>query len=208
MKQRIGIINYNIGNIGSVKRSLKHLGADYLIVNNKKDLKNCDKIILPGVGSFDFSMKILKRKKMDVAIKEFFKEGKNILAICLGMQLLLTESEEFEKKRGLGILSGKVQSLKNFDLNLPVPHIGWCKIKKNKTGNSGKNFENNLGNKYYYFAHSLICNFNKNYKLTKFSYGNKNFISSVRYKNLIGTQFHPELSGAAGLNIYKLFLEI
>lgn len=207
MKQKIGIINYNIGNIGSVKRSLNYLNANYIIVNNEKELKKCDKIILPGVGSFDFSMKILKKKRLDVAIKEFFKQGKNILAICLGMQLLLTESEEFEKKRGLNILSGKVENLKKFNLNLPVPHIGWCKIKKNKMLNSNENFEKSLSNKYYYFAHSLICNFNKNYKFTKFSYGNKNFVSSVRYKNLIGTQFHPELSGLSGLNIYKFFLD-
>ena len=77
--------------------------TNYLMVNNAKDLKKCDKIILPGVGSFDFGMKMLKKKKLDFAIKDFFKEGKDILAICLGLQLLLTESEEFGKKKGLNI---------------------------------------------------------------------------------------------------------
>ena len=90
MTQRVGIINYNIGNIGSIKRSLDFFDTNYLMVNNAKDLKKCDKIILPGVGSFDFSMKMLKKKKLDFAIKDFFKEGKDILAICLGLQLLLT----------------------------------------------------------------------------------------------------------------------
>ena len=93
MRQTIGIINYNIGNIGSIQRSLNFFNTNYLIVNNSKDIKKCDKIILPGVGSFNFSMKILKSKKLDIDIKNFFKSGKDVLAICLGMQLLLSESD-------------------------------------------------------------------------------------------------------------------
>ena len=205
MKQTIGIINYNIGNIGSVKRSLEYFKAKHLLVNNTKDLKKCDKIILPGVGSFDFSMKILKKKKLDMAIKNFFKSGKDVMAICLGMQLLLSESEEFENKKGLNILAGKVENLKKFGVKLPIPHIGWCKISNEKKI-SNDLFEKELNNKHYYFAHSLVCNFSKKYKFTKFTYDGKNFIASVRFKNLIGTQFHPELSGLKGLNIYKYFI--
>jgi|TARA_Y100000294_G_C8533941_1_gene328206 glutamine amidotransferase len=207
MTQRVGIINYNIGNIGSIKRSLEFFDTNYLMVNNAKDLKKCDKIILPGVGSFDFSMKMLKKKKLDFAIKNFFKEGKDILAICLGLQLLLTESEEFGKKKGLNILSGKVENLKKFSIDSPIPHIGWCMVKKNKNSIVNDSFETNLYNKYYYFAHGLICNFKKKYKFTKFIYGKKSFVASVRHKNLIGTQFHPELSGLLGLDIYKFFLD-
>ena len=106
---------------------------------------------------------------------------------------------------GTGLNQSKY--LKKFSIDSPIPHIGWCMVKKNKNSIVNDSFETNLYNKYYYFAHGLICNFKKKYKFTKFIYGNKSFVASVRHKNLIGTQFHPELSGSMGLDIYKFFLD-
>tara|TARA_Y100001970_G_scaffold294342_1_gene451056 strand:+ start:1854 stop:2471 length:618 start_codon:yes stop_codon:yes gene_type:complete len=201
MKNKIGIIYYGTGNIGSVYRTLKKFNCDIKIIKNSNDIDSCSKIILPGVGSFQTAMKSLSQSKLDKKISTFYKSGKNIFAICLGMQILFNKSSEDSQFKGLKILPGDVIKIKT--KKLPLPHIGWNKIickNKNK-------FENLLNNKFFYFTHSYTCMIRKK-KINKyfFEYENKKYISALNNDNLYATQFHPELSGINGLNLLEYFV--
>lgn len=201
MKNIIGIIYYGTGNVGSVYRTLKKLSCDIKIIKKPNDLDSCSKIILPGVGSFQTAMKNLSQSKLDKKISTFYKSGKNIFAICLGMQILLNKSSEDNQFKGLNILPGDVIKIKT--KKLPLPHIGWNKI----ICNNKKKFENLLNNKFFYFAHSYTCQIRKK-KINKsfFKYENKKYISTLNNDNLYATQFHPELSGINGFKLLEYFV--
>ena len=124
----IAIIDYGMGNIHSVRKALELYGAKVLVINNPKDLKNCDKAVLPGVGAFDDAMLALKKQDLISAIKEHIENKKVFLGICLRMQLLFTESQEAPGAQGLGILKGKVLRFPD-RCEIKVPQIGWNQIK-------------------------------------------------------------------------------
>ena len=202
MKKKIGIIDYNTGNTGTIYKTLKKLNCDIKIIEEPNDLDKCSKIILPGVGSFRTAMKSLIRTKLNKKIATFYKSGKDIFAICLGMQILLDKSYEDEQFRGLNILPGNVIKIKT--KKAPLPHIGWNKvICSNK-----QKFEKFLNNKFFYFCHSYICQIQKkNIKKSFFEYEKTKYISTLNNNNLYATQFHPELSGDNGLRLLEWFIE-
>ena len=201
---KIGIVDYNMGNLASVANAFKKIGAKAEIVKDADKLKNYDKLIFPGVGAFGDAMKHLKETNLDEAMREFINSGKYVLGVCLGMQLLFEKSEEFGNYKGLGIIEGEVKRFdKNKMQNQKIPHMGWNKMFfKRKTAL----FEE-LDNPYLYFVHSyhIICN--EKYVIGKTIYGYE-FVSAVNKDNVFGFQPHPEKSHNAGLKILENFVKL
>ena len=204
--KKIGILDYGAGNLNSIIKVLNKLNAKVIIIDEKNSFKNIDKLVIPGVGSFDSCIKYLKKRNMIQPLKNFVK-NKPTLAICLGMQILMNKSEEGLDSKGLNILDGKVEMISKTNKTLQVPHIGWSKlIVENKTKN---NFFKDFENKYFYYSNSYICKFNLNFSQSSFfNYRNYKFYSAIKKNNLIATQFHPEISGKQGFQFYKKFLEL
>ena len=204
-KQIVGILNYKVGNLRSVFKTLNYIGVNYKMINHYKDFTNYDKLILPGTGNFDYCTKYLKKNKLDVELKKAFQQKKIIYGICMGMQIMFNSSEESQTSKGLGFFSGKVKNIKSyFQTKVRVPHIGWNKITCEKSNIEKKN----LNNKYFYFANSYVCETNDKCDKSFFIYKNKKFISSINKENISGTQFHPEISGRNGPKVYESFLKL
>ncbi len=192
----IGVIQYGIGNIGSVKNAFSFLEIPCVVSGDMNELSKCDRLILPGVGAFQPAMKILKKLGLNVFLKDWARDGKPILGICLGMQLLLSQSEENGMTDGLGLIPGKVTSLQQSKRKV---HIGWNKVEpvqENKIiSNSG----------YAYFVHSFACRPEMESQIiAKTNYG-ESFASAIQKDNVLGVQFHPEKSQDFGLNILRRF---
>lgn len=198
-KIKIGVINLKSHNLFSILQAMKNIGYKTKIVENYKEIIKTDMIILPGVGSFKYAMNYLNKTGLkDELLKHTIIKRKSLFGICLGMQLLFTKSEEFGKTKGLNLFQGKVKKINTN--NKKVPHIGWNNIKKKNRFFLPKK----VFTKKFYFTHSFYCepkNINDIHTETK--YDNLIFCSSVIKENIIGTQFHPEKSGEAGLTILK-----
>ena len=200
----IVIIDYGVGNLFSLKSSLNSIGAECVISSEPEAIKCADKIILPGVGAFaDAAMK-LKKSGLDVILKEEAAKGKPIFGICLGMQLLFERSYEYGEHEGLGLLQGSVVGMEGIlSAELKIPHIGWNSLHFEKKHPLLKYI--NEGD-FVYFVHSFFATDCRQSLLTSTEYG-KSITASVVYKNVAGTQFHPEKSGEVGLKILKAFCE-
>jgi glutamine amidotransferase len=200
----IGIVDYNMGNLASVKNAFLKIGAKAEIVKDADKLKNYDKLLFPGVGAFGDAVNHLKDTNLDEAIKEFVKSGKYVLGICLGMQLLFEESEEFGKHKGLGVIPGRVVRFdKKIESTHKVPHMGWNKMFFAK---NSPLFEG-LENPYLYFVHSYHVVCEDKYTIGKTIYGYE-FVSAVNKDNLFGFQPHPEKSHNAGLRVLENFVRL
>ena len=203
----ITIIDYGMGNLGSVKNMFKKVGETAIISSDKNDIKNATKILLPGVGAFDNAMKNLDDLGLIEIIKEKVLVDKTpIMGICLGMQLLTKGSEEGQRE-GFGFVDAyaKKFDFSSLDETLPIPHMGWNKVylqKESKLLQEGEDRENR-----FYFVHSYAvgCE-NKEDILTTTNYGYE-FVSSFEKNNIIGCQFHPEKSHKFGMKLFKNFVE-
>lgn len=203
MKKYLSIINYGMGNLHSVLKSFQYMDIPARITDKKTEIENSCGIILPGVGAFRDAMKELRNKNLINFIKKQVLSGKPIIGICLGMQLLFTESFEFGRHVGFDFIKGKVI---RFKTHLKVPHIGWNNIEIKKRSKILSGINNNF---YFYFVHSYYCvPEDDKVILTKTKYGNIIFTSGVEYKNIFGFQFHPEKSSERALKIYKNFYKI
>lgn len=207
----IAIIDYGMGNIGSVRSAINacvRFGGSVriAIASEGENLKKVDKIILPGVGAFGDAVTELKKNGLDEAIKERILSGVPFLGICLGLHLLFERSDESKGVKGLGILEGKVSRLKG--KNIKVPHIGWNNIKL-RTKNSElrtKILRNVRENAYVYFCHSYYAiPKDKDIIAATTDYGIK-FASVITKGNIFGIQFHPEKSQKVGLKILENFI--
>lgn len=199
------IIDYKMGNVGSILNMIKKIGGEAEISDDIEKIKNADKLILPGVGAFDTGMKNLEEMNLISVIKEKALNGTPILGICLGMQLLADKSEE-GKLDGLELINGEVKKFKfDNDKSLKIPHMGWNTISPVKEDILFNDMPPEMK---FYFVHSyyFVCN-DKNDELAKTSYG-FDFSSMVRKGNIIGAQFHPEKSHKFGMKLLKNFLEI
>jgi glutamine amidotransferase len=199
----IAIIDYGMGNIHSVNKALQLFGAKTLVTDKAQDIKNCQKLVLPGVGAFDEAMKVLEEKGLAVVIKDEIKKKKPFLGICLGMQLLFQESEEAAKCKGLGILKGRVKRFPDKP-SLKVPHMGWNQLKK-----STKDcplLKDVADDSFVYFCHSYYpqpADAQVGAALTDYGI---NFTSIAWQDNVYGVQFHPEKSQEIGLKIVENFV--
>ena len=200
---KIGIVDYNMGNLASVKNAFDKIGVKADIIKDADKIKSYDKLILPGVGAFGDAMEHLEQTGMDEAITEFAKSGKYLLGVCLGMQLLFETSEEFGSHRGLGLIEGKVVYFDKKRVGEhKIPHMGW-----NKLFNKNSPLFKGLENPYLYFVHSLHVVCEERYSIGKTLYGYE-FVSAVNKENVFGFQPHPEKSHDEGLMILKNFAEL
>ena len=198
------IIDTGIANVGSIKYKLFNHGIDSQIATTGLEIKEATKIILPGVGHFKEGMKRLERNGMaDILVDKVKNEKVPIFAICLGMQLLTTKSEEGNCK-GLGLIDAETVKFNFSDKSLKIPHVGWNKLSF-KTNNAL--FKNIEPINSYYFTHSYYvkCNNEKDI-LTSTNYGH-DFVSAVNRENIYGTQFHPEKSHRKGFQILINFVK-
>ncbi|MFH0773658.1 MAG: imidazole glycerol phosphate synthase subunit HisH [bacterium] len=195
------IIDYGLGNLGSVKNALDKLGVDSLISKSASTIEKADGLILPGVGAAKEGMKNLKSRQLDKIVTQEVTKGKPILGICLGMQLLMSKSEEGNVDC-LNIVKGMV---KKFTVSLKVPQIGWNTVQARK---DTKLFEDIPQNSYFYFVHSYYCSpTSKKTSIGKTEYGTQ-FCSVLQNSNIFGAQFHPEKSGSNGLMLLKNFTKV
>ncbi|MBR4891471.1 MAG: imidazole glycerol phosphate synthase subunit HisH [Clostridia bacterium] len=197
----IAIIDYGAGNLQSVKKAFDFIGAESVITDNPEVINACDRILLPGVGSFGDAMDSMHKSGLVETVKQNALSGKPFLGICLGLQLLFEESEESPGVKGLGIFKGKIKKFSS-DMGLKIPHIGWnsLEIKQNDTL-----FKNIPENSYVYFVHSYYLHAeDENDIATVTNYG-IDFHSAVGKNNIFATQFHPEKSGDVGLQILRNF---
>ena len=208
----IVIIDYGLGNLGSVKNTLDKLGIDSMISKSKNEIRNSNAIILPGVGSAGQGMENLKKNNLDIVLVDEIKNGKPFLGICLGMQLLFSKSEE-GNTGCLNIIKG---SVKKFNSGLKVPQIGWNGIEyqrsniKNQNDKSKiKNLFNDISDKSsFYFVNSYYCQpDDESIVAAKTEYGIK-YCSVLIKKNIIATQFHPEKSGPTGRQLITNWLKL
>ena len=203
----IVIIDYGMGNLRSVQKAFEKYCADVIVSSSAKDILKADKIILPGVGAFKVAMDELKKRKLIGPIKAFIEKGKPFLGICLGLQLLFTESEEGGRIKGLDIIKGKVKRFKQKD-GLKIPHMGWNVIKSKVKSQKSKILTGVESGNYMYFVHSYcVAPKDKNVILCETDYAGK-FTSGVRKDNIYGFQFHPEKSQSAGLRIIENFVKL
>lgn len=200
----IAIIDYGVGNLFSLVSSLRAIGVEAEITSDVDTIKKADKLILPGVGAFGDAIKKLRDSGLDKVIKEEVKNGKSLMGICLGMQMLFDKSFEYGEYEGLGLISGEVVELKgDIPENLKIPHIGWNALKFE---NESPIFKYINEGDFVYFVHSYhAVNCDDNLIATA-EYG-RNVTAAVQSGNVYGCQFHPEKSGDIGLKILKAFCE-
>lgn len=198
---KIAILNYNIGNLSSVKNALDALGAQARIISNANEVGKFDKLILPGVGAFGDAMAHLRQSGMDETIKDFAKSGKYLLGICLGMQLLFTKSYEFGEFRGLDLLQGEVVKFQSNSLK--IPQMGWNRIEIVRDCTLLSGIQNGA---FLYFVHSFYVPKNP-YCVASCEYG-ESFSAIVQKENIFGIQPHPEKSAESGLKILQNFINL
>lgn len=196
----IVIIDYGLGNLASVANALTKLEIPFKISSQIEDLRSATALILPGVGAAVFGMKNLRERKLDAEIKMQVAQGKPLLGICLGMQLLFSSSDEGDVAC-LDLVKGRV---KKFETKLKVPQIGWNQVM---TGDSQllKGIRNES---YFYFVHSYYCDPNDRKVVTGKTNYDQDFCSVLEASNIYGVQFHPEKSGEAGLQLLRNFWEL
>mgnify|MGYP001169297811 FL=1 len=202
----ITIIDYDMGNLGSLLNMIKHVGGKAKISSSPEEISESKKIILPGVGRMDMGIKKLKDTKIDKAIHHASNSKQTkILGVCLGMHLLFEYGEE-GKTNGLGLLKGRVSKF-SFKENekLKIPHMGWNKVNFSRDSNFFSSLQNEG---YFYFVHSyhVLCQDKSNIAATC-NYG-YNFTCAVESDGILGAQFHPEKSHTNGKNFYKKFINL
>ena len=199
------IVDFNLGNLHSVKKACEVCNISARISSQKKDIEKADALLLPGVGAFGETMSNLKQLGLVKPIKDFVDSGRPLFGICIGLQLLFSESLEFGLTKGLNLINGKVEkiSFENQEIykNFRIPFIGWNKIEfKNKSSL----FDHIKNGDYFYFIHSYCARLDISSDLIAYStYGDQQVTAAIERNNIFATQFHPEKSGKNGLQIYK-----
>ena len=195
----IAIVDYGVGNLKSVQNALKSLNIPSIISSDKDEIAKGTSLILPGVGAFPDAMKNLKDMGLDIVIKTVAKEGKPILGICLGMQLLFEESDEIEKCNGLGLLKGNIKKLEG---SIKIPHMGWNDLFFETYTPILKAV---VEHSYVYFVHSYYAQVGEEDIVNAFSMYEKKIPAIVSKGNIFGLQFHPEKSGETGMKLLLNF---
>jgi len=198
----IVVVDYGMGNLRSVQKGFEKVGCDAIVSSDAKIIENASKVVLPGVGAFRDCMRNLEERGLAEPVIRQIEKGKPFLGICLGLQLLFEESEEFGTYKGLGVIKGKVKRFPAMD-HLKVPHMGWNSIKKTKEVPFLADIKDES---YFYFVHSYFIQPEEDVAATTTDYGLE-FVSSIWKDNIFACQFHPEKSQSDGLKILKTFGE-
>lgn len=199
MKVKVAIIDYGVGNLRSVEKAFAVTGCEAIVTGDKSELCAAERLVLPGVGAFGACMKALKERALDQLLSERARAGTPLLGVCVGMQLLFEESDEFGSTPGLGLLKGRVHKFAN---DLVVPHVGWNRIHQKRPHAL---FEGVADGAFCYFVHSFYCQPAVETVVTgETEYGGR-YASVVAEKNICGVQFHPEKSQDVGLHMLRNF---
>ena len=211
-KNILTIIDYDCGNILNLVRAIEFLGYKVEVSKDKKKIINSSHVILPGVGAFGNATQKLEKFNLNSIILEYVKSGKPLLGICLGMQLLLTESHEFGTHKGLDLIKGKVIKISNKDKKeIKIPHVGWNDLYPNNEEEiwTNKILKGFPSGKSFYFIHSYICKTKSSKATVAYcDYSGISIPAVISIDNIFGCQFHPEKSSDNGLIVLKIFCEI
>lgn len=205
----VAIVDYGLGNLFSIKQACAFVGLNPLVTNSRKDILGADAVILPGVGAYGDAMLTLHRLDLVNVLCDIAESAKPLVGICLGLQLLMTESYEFGRQKGLGIIEGpavRFDMPKEKERILKVPHIGWNRIFEPKYGLRwhGTLLDRIDEGEYMYFVHSYIVQpQDSSVILSTSRYGHIEFCSTIQHRNVFACQFHPERSGPEGIKIYR-----
>ena len=201
----VAIIDYGVGNLFSLQSSFAAIGEQAVVSGDKAVIESADKIILPGVGAFEDAARKLCESGLDAVICALAAQGKPLMGICLGMQLLFEKSYEFGEFEGLGLIHGNVKPIADvIPADLKIPHIGWNALNFEKPSPI---FSNIQEGDYVYFVHSFYAADCEENLIASTNYGAR-LTAAVQRENVFGCQFHPEISGEVGLKILKAFCEI
>ncbi len=213
MSRQVALVDYGAGNLLSIQHALEHLGADVELVSQPEQIGSAKRLVLPGVGAFAKAMQQLEQRQMVTALREFAASNRPFLGICLGMQLMLEESDEFGPTPGLGIIPGRVRAIPATGVDgeqLNVPHISWSAIYPvSDSAWTGTPLETTTTGENFYFVHSLVAHPQQQAAvIAECHYGGHRLTAAVASGNCFGCQFHPEKSAGAGLKIIEHFLRI
>jgi glutamine amidotransferase len=195
------VVDYGIGNLGSVTKAFRACGADAILTGDPRELSRADVLILPGDGAFGAAMDELESRGLVELLKDAAHGGTPILGICIGMQLLLAESEEHGRHQGLGLLPGRVRRLP--DLGLPIPHMGWNRLHRRRPHPILDGMDEGA---HVYFVHSYFCDAPEDVVLATTDYGVE-LPAVIGAGSVVGLQFHPEKSQGVGLGLIARFVE-
>jgi glutamine amidotransferase len=196
---RVAIIDYGVGNLRSVEKAFAATGCEASISSDESFLRSAEKLVLPGVGAFAACMKALEERGFDRLVRERVAAGTPVLGVCVGMQMLFEESEEFGSTRGLGLLKGRVRK---FGSELLVPQVGWNRIHQRQPHAL---FEGIANGSFCYFVHSFYCEPDDEVVVAGETEYGRRYASVVARENVCGVQFHPEKSQDVGLRMLKNF---
>jgi glutamine amidotransferase len=197
----IAIVDYGLGNLGSVQKAFRHVGAAAELTADPAVLRRAEALVLPGDGAFGATMDEIRARGLDRLIAEAAADGRWVLGICIGMQVLFDESEEHGQNRGLGLLEGRVRRL---PAGLPVPHMGWNRLRWEHPHPLLDGMDQGG---HVYFVHSYFCDAAPGVVVATTDYG-ADYAAVVARDNVLGVQFHPEKSQAAGLRLIGNFARL
>lgn len=208
----VALIDYGMGNLLSVRRGLEHCGAIVTVTSDPDEILSASRVVLPGVGAFADAMGELCRLRLDAVVRDVGASGTPLMGICLGMQMLLDESDEFGKTAGLGLIPGRVVPLPIATLAgqpQKIPHIGWNELElpQGRKDWEGTLLQDIKSDDTVYFVHSFMASLkNSEDRIADCIYGGNRVSAVIGHENVLGCQFHPEKSGEVGLRILRKFL--
>jgi len=211
-QSNVAVIDYGMGNLLSVRRGLEHCGATVTVTSDPDEIFSASRVLLPGVGAFSDAMTELCRLGLDGVVREVGARGTTLMGICLGMQMLFDESDEFGTTAGLGLIPGRVVPLPITTITgqtQKIPHIGWNELElpQGRKDWQGSVLQDLKSGDSVYFVHSFMANPNNaEYRIANCIYGGNPVSAVITRDNVIGCQFHPEKSGEVGLNVLRRFL--
>lgn len=214
MTRSVVVVDYGIGNLLSVTRALEFCGASVTVSYNPEMIRNAEKLLIPGVGAFADGMAELQQRSLVQPIQEYAEIGRPLLGICLGMQLLFSESDEFGCCKGLNLLDGRVEAIPNRTSTgawRKTPHIGWNELRRppSRSNWGGTLFEGIQEGVAAYFVHSYaVVPTDPDVRLADCDHEGLAVSAAVQKGHICGCQFHPEKSGDVGLSIVRKFLDL